>query len=247
MNNIIFKNYNISVTNGELVGIIGPNGSGKTKFLKKLIGREPNSDIYLDSKCIMEYDLEYKKNNITCVLNDNIFNTNKPKFELRYYLNIIKNSEENERILKYFIDYFKLDDVLEKDLDILTVEDRMYIKILSLLIVNPRIFCIDDILTYLNNEKKNRIINYIKENDITLFCVTSNMDELMLFDKLLVINNYEKVLYDDTLIVLENEKVFNELGLKLPFIYDINNLLKNYELINETHLVSKELVELLWK
>ena len=30
-------------------------------------------------------------------------------------------------------------------------------------------------------------------------------------------------------------------------IYDINNLLKSYELINDTHIIEKELVDLLWK
>ena len=42
-------------------------------------------------------------------------------------------------------------------------------------------------------------------------------------------------------------ELFKELGLALPFIYDLNNLLKSYELINEEHTIEKELVDLLWK
>lgn len=247
MRNIEIKSLGISINSGELVGIIGPNGSGKTTFLKKVLGREKNDDIFIDDKSIIDYDIEYKRNNIVCAFNDNIFQTNKPKFEIRYYLNILKYGENNEKIYKYFIEYFNLEDILDVDFDDLSIENRIYIKILSLLIVDPRLFCIDDLLSYLKIDKKMKIINYIKEKDIILLCVTSDMEELMLFDKVLVINRGNKVLYDDTLYVLEQEKIFSELGLRLPFIYDINNLLASYDLINSKHLVSKELVDLLWK
>ena len=66
-------------------------------------------------------------------------------------------------------------------------------------------------------------------------------------DKILIMNKGKKEIYDKTDIVLSKEDIFKELGLSLPFIYDINNLLKSYELINENHIVIKELVDLLWK
>lgn len=247
MKSITFKSLDIKVNKGELISIIGPNGCGKSTLIRKICGREDNTDIFIDDKCIVNYDINYKKNNIVCVFNDNLYQTNKPKFELRYYISIIKNDGNNEKIIKDFIDYFNLDNLLDVDFDDLSIEDRIYIKILSLLIVNPSIFCIDDLLSYLNIEKKNKIINYIKEKDITLFNVTSDMEDLMMFDKLLILSKGNKVLYDDTLVILENDKIFKDLGLKLPFIYDINNLLMSYELIKEKHLVSKELVDLLWK
>lgn len=247
MRDIQIKSLDININNGELIGIIGSNGCGKTTLLKKIMGREDNKDIYIDDKSINEYEIEYKRNNIVCVFNDNIFQTNKPRLELKYYINLIKYKEDNEKIIDEFIEYFKIEEILDKDFEDLSIEDRMYVKILSLLIINPSIFCLDDVLTYLKTEKKLKIINYIKEKDITLFCVTNDMEDLMFFDKLLVLSKGNKVMFDYTLKVLENDKLFKEVGLKLPFIYDINNLLESYDLIKEKHLVSKELVDLLWK
>ena len=247
MTNIEIRDLDISINKGELIGIIGQNGCGKTNLLKKMIGRENNTDIYIDNKCISEYDNIYKRNNIVCVFNDNIYHTNKPKFELQYYISLLKDREDYDRAIKDFIQYFNLDSILDIEFDELSIENRVYVKILSLLIINPTIICIDDLLSYLKIEKKSKIINYIKEKDIILFNVTSDMEELMLFDKILILNKGKKELFDDTMKVLEQEKIFNELGLKLPFIFDINNMLESYELIDKKHLVSKELVDILWK
>ena len=54
--------------------------------------------------------------------------------------------------------------------------------------------------------------------------------------------NKERVIkFDNVSKILLEENIFKELGLSLPFIYDINNMLASYELINEKHLNYKEL------
>ena len=46
--------------------------------------------------------------------------------------------------------------------------EQAYLKILSLLIIKPRILGIDDMLTYLNINQKLKIINFVKNNKITI-------------------------------------------------------------------------------
>ncbi len=248
MEKIELKDLDISINSGELISIIGPNGSGKTLILKKLSGKIKTNDIYIDNININKYSLEYKQNNIICILNDTLFNTKTPKEELSYYLNKLNISKEeiNNR-LNNFIEFFDLENILNNLLINMNIEERFYIKILSLLIIIPNIVCVDNILTYLNKDKKMKILNYIKEKNMTLINVTSDMEELIYFDKILVINKGKKYLFDKTEKVLSNNTIFQELGLNLPFIYDINNLLKEYSLIKENHLIHKELVDLLWK
>ena len=149
--------------------------------------------------------------------------------------------------IKEFKDFFKLDNILKSDFEDMSLEDRNYIKILSLLIIKPSIFCIDDLLTYLNRDKKTNILNYIKANEITLLNITSDMEELFLYDKILVMNKGYKYDFDLSKNILKNEKLFKDLGLNMPFIYDLNIMLKEYGLINELHIVHKELIDLLWK
>lgn len=246
MKNIKFKNLDITINSGELIGIIGPNGSGKTILLKMLCGRIKNNYFYIDNKNVNYYSLDYKRNNIVCVFNDNIYRTKSVLDELKYYLNILKRNNIEESI-NDCINYFKLNNIINFKFEELRTEDRIYIKLLSLLIINPSIYCVDDLFTYLSIDKKKRIINYIKESSITLLSVESNMEDLILYDKLLILNKGKKEIFDTTLSVLKNEILFNSLGLELPFIYEINIMLKSYDLIKEDHYNDKDLVNLLWK
>lgn len=248
MKEINFKNLGITINSGELVSIIGPNGSGKTIFLKRICGKLKNDDIFIDDKSINEYSLNYKRNNIVCVFDDNIYNTDNVKDELKFYLGKLNFArKEIDNKINDFIEFFNLESLINKKIINLSIQDRIYIKILSLLIIVPSLFCIDDLLTYLNKDKKIKILNYIKDRSITLLNVSSNMEELLFLDKVLILNKGKKEVYDNTINVLENESLFKELGISLPFIYDINNMLKDYELINENHIVYRELVDLLWK
>lgn len=245
MKNLYLKNLDVKINLGDLIGIVGSNASGKTVLLKKIMGRIKNTDIYLDDKNINEYDIDFKKNNIVCVFDDNLYNCSNVYDELKYYLEKL-NIFYEERI-NDFISYFMLNDIIDKDFIDLDTESRVYIKILSLLIINPLIICIDDLLTYLSLENKTKVLNYIKENNITLLNVTSNMEELLMVDKMLVLSKGEKVIFDKIENVLKDEDVFKENGFELPYIYELNSLLKSYQLINEEHVVYKELVNMLWK
>lgn len=248
MNNISLKNLDVIINSGELVSIIGPNGCGKTVLLKMICGKVKNNNILIDGKDVSLYSLEYKRNNIVCIFDDNIYNTRYVRDELKYYLNILElDSFDINNRFNDFIEYFKLDDIIDNSFDMMSIENRIYIKILSLLIIVPSIICIDDLLSYLNKDKRVKILNYIKEKNITLINVTSNMEELLIYDKILIMNKGRKEIFDKTEIVLKEDTLFRELGLSLPFIYDINNMLKSYELINESHYNNKELVDLLWK
>lgn len=247
MKKLSIKHLAIDINKGELISVIGTNGSGKTVLLKMICGKFKNNNIYIDNVDINQYSLDYKRNNIVCVFDDNIYNSNKPILELQYYLSQINVDKEDIKYrINNFVDYFELENIIKKDFIDLNSEERIYIKILSLLIIIPSIICIDDLLTYLNKDKKIKILNYIKEKSISLINVTSDMEELLLADKILIMNKGKKEIYDKTEVVLSKEEIFKDLGLSLPFIYDINNLLKSYELIKENHIIERELVDLLW-
>jgi len=173
-----------------------------------ICGRIKNNYFYIDNKNVNYYSLDFKRNNIVCVFNDNIYNTNNVLDELKYYLKILKCNDIDERI-KDFINYFKLDNIINYNFENLRIEDRIYVKLLSLLIIKPSIYCVDDLFTYLSLEKTMRILNYIKERNITLLSVESNMDNLIMYDKLLVLNKGQRELFDNTSTVLENEILIN--------------------------------------
>ena len=107
---INIKHLNVNINSSELVGVIGTNGCGKTILLKMICGKFKNNNICIDNIDINQYSLDYKRNNIVCVFDDNIYNTNNPLDELKYYLNKINNNKiDIDNRINDFIDYFKLE------------------------------------------------------------------------------------------------------------------------------------------
>lgn len=104
-----------------------------------------------------------------------------------------------------------------------------------------------DILTYLDNIQKERVINYIKNKNITLINITSNEEEYLINEYMIVLNNKMVALEGETLLVLEQEKILKRLGFSLPFAIDISLQLKAYGLIDKVFTNYKELVGELWK
>ena len=114
MKYISFKNLDIKVYKGELVSVIGPNGCGKTIFLRMISGKIKNDYFYIDEKLVNLYSLEYKRNNIVCVFDDNIYNTKCVKEELKYYLNILNLNLDR---IDDFNDLSVLKSVMEEKFD----------------------------------------------------------------------------------------------------------------------------------
>ncbi|MCR4581499.1 MAG: hypothetical protein K5666_03200, partial [Bacilli bacterium] len=87
MEKFMVKSMNIDIElNGLITNVIGPTNSGKTYLLKKLVNIIPNKDIYIDDKCIKDYDINFLKNNIAVCFNDEVFYTTCVIDELSYHL-----------------------------------------------------------------------------------------------------------------------------------------------------------------
>ena len=96
-------------------------------------------------------------------------------------------------------------------------------------------------------KQKKDIIAYIKNKNITFINITSNEEEYLINDYMIVINAKQVALEGDTKLVLEQEKILKRLGFSLPFSVDISLQLKAYGLINNIYTDYKDLVGVLWK
>ena len=247
MNTLTFKNYDLKLELVPFTNIIGGIASGKTFLLKTLINQSDSSDVYIDDKNINEYDINFLRKNVAAVLNNFIFNTNRVKSELEYYQKCLGYDKVISSSIKKFVTFFKLDNIIDKEIGEISRSEKAFIKILSLLIINPRVIGIDDMLTYLDNKDKLKIVKYSKENKISILNVTSNSEELLLGTKIVVLDNFHAVMYDDTLEVLSNDKVLSKIGMNMPFIAELSNNLNYYDLLKEKYFDINSLIGKLWK
>ena len=57
--NVILKNINLTINDGELFVLVGPSGSGKTTLLRMInrLTAPTAGNVYLNEKCVKDYDL----------------------------------------------------------------------------------------------------------------------------------------------------------------------------------------------
>ena len=248
MEKLEFKNYDLTITLTPFINIVGTMGSGKTKLLKNLINKIPNDNIFIDGKSISSYDIDFLRKNIAAALQTMEFKTLYVKEELLYYQNILNINEDIAyKNIDRFVKFFNLEDIIESKIEYLTTYEKAYLKILSLLIINPSIFGIDDLLTYLSLEQKIKIIKYAKENNISILNVTSNSEELLFGTDIIILDNNHLIAYDKTENILSNNEYLSSIGMNEPFIVELSTNLNYYDLLKEKYYNVDSLVGEIWK
>ena len=247
METIHFKDFNLKINLTNFINVIGPKTSGKTTFLKMLSNNIYNENIYIDYKNIHSYDLNYLKKNIAVVFNELNFNKEYVKEELVFYQEKAQiDKEEAYNNLNELIKYFSLEEIIEAKVKYLIKKEQVLIKILSFLVLKPKLLGIDDLFTYLDKDIKLKIIKYAEDNNIYILNMTTDSEDLLLGSHIVILNKFKMTHYDETNKILNNERLLLSIGYDQPFIINISNGLNYYDLIKETYYNNIDLVEELW-
>ena len=96
-----------------------------------------------------------------------------------------------------------------------------------------------------NNDKK-AIIELLKKQNINFVNITSNVEDSLLGNYIIVYDEDKKVLEGNTEVVLRNEKVLKKLGYGIPFAVDLSIQLTYYDILDKVYFDMDKLTEDLW-
>lgn len=184
----------------------------------------------------------------TTVLHTSKYNYNNDMLE---YINnncevILKTNrtEINDIPLKILEKYNCLDLINKKDL---TPEDEIKINILQSLNSEKDIIVFYDILNYFDFNKLKKLIKELKGQDKQIINYTTEIEESLLSEYLIVVHNNEVIMEGNTKEVLKEEKILKKLGFNIPLIIELSSNLKYYGVIDKIYYDIESLVNDLWK
>lgn len=129
---------------------------------------------------------------------------------------------------------------------VLTKIDYIKVNLLNSLISQKKIIVFFNVLDYIDQEFKNKLLKELKKQDKRIINYTSEIEEVTLLDYLIVIKDNKIVMEGTTKNILKEEKILKKLGFNLPFSVELSIGLKYYKLIKELYYDNESLVNELW-
>jgi ABC-2 type transport system ATP-binding protein len=177
------ENISFKITENEVVGLLGPNGCGKTTTMAMILGllKPSKGEILIDG-------LNIEKNRIKLLHKMNFIS---PYIELPKKLTVKENlivyarlysvKNINERI-SYLSETLRLNDFLNKKTGELSSGQKNRISLAKALINNPSILLLDEPTASLDPETgdfvRTFLENYKKEKKISILLASHNMSEV---------------------------------------------------------------------
>lgn len=178
------KDFNMSVTKGEIIGIVGPSGSGKSTILNIIAGLEEISSG--SCQVLGKVGYMFQKDHLLewrTVLDNILIGLEIQKTKTTENINKILQLVEKYGLIE-FINRFPLE---------LSGGMRQRIALIRTLAINPDILLLDEPFSALDYQTRlevcNDVYKIIKEQNITAILVTHDISEaISMCDKVIVLS-----------------------------------------------------------
>lgn len=185
---IILKNFNFHIRQGDKICIIGKNGSGKSTLVNCICGLQNyTGTILYNDKNINDIDIFQN----TCYISQKTF-----MFSSTLAFNIFLDKTEEDVDTLYFNELIEIlnlkelynirgsKSILLDDMKI-SGGEKQKIALLRILLKGPELLILDEALSMVDTESRNKILNYLLLQNFTIIYITHNLEEVELYDKVI--------------------------------------------------------------
>jgi len=217
------KNISFNIKENEILGLLGPNGSGKTTTIGMLLGllKPSSGEIKIDN-------MIFEKNRIEILGKINFIS---PYIELPKKLTVkqnltvygkLYNIENLKERIQYLTEHLRLGDLLDRVTGELSSGQKNRASLAKALINQPKVLFLDEPTASLDPEigdfVRSFLENYKKENKISILLASHNMDEVTRLCKSVLMMKNGLIIDEGTpefLIEKHGRKNLEEVFLKL--------------------------------
>lgn len=188
--NSVFKNMNMSFSTGDLVGLMGDNGVGKSTFLKTITGTLAplSGEIKINGRPITQFSTQELAQILSIVITEKIGGFNLTVWDVvatgrTPYINIFgKLTAEDESIVTKALEQLNLLSLKDKLIDELSDGQRQKVIIAKSLAQQTPIIVLDEPTAFLDHTSKHHLFSTLKQlclEQQKLIIVSSHDLELM--------------------------------------------------------------------
>jgi len=213
-NEIILEDINFTIEKGQVVGIIGPNGIGKSTTLSLLTGLSK-----VTKGKIKYYDKKDFQSKIGYVPQKNALYENLSGFDnLSFYYDILGIKGKKKEKIKAIGRYLDLENQLDKKVSKYSGGMKRKLDIGAAILNDPEILIMDEPTAGLDIVTRKSILNLVKklnEEGKTVIFTSHYVNEMKnLCDKVILLKE-KNIIFDGS---------FNELKFKYPDIESIEDI-----------------------
>ncbi|MBQ4119187.1 MAG: energy-coupling factor transporter ATPase [Clostridia bacterium] len=233
------SDVSFSIDEGEIVGIIGHTGSGKSTLVQHLNGllKPTNGKIFIEDNNIWDNPKEIRKIRSKVGL---VFQYPEYQlFEETVFSDIafgpknmgLQGEELEKRVIETCEIIGVKQEYLQKSPFDLSGGEKRRVAIAGVMAMRPKIIVFDEPTAGLDPKGRQDIMeiiyNYRKATNATVIIISHSMEDMaILADKLLVMNMGSLVMFDTTENVFKNGDKLREMGLNVPIVTRIFDVLK---------------------
>lgn len=156
---LIFKDLNFTINDGDFVSLIGPNGSGKTTLVKIMMGLEKKtSGVLKIDKQTIGYVPQFRNIDIDYPLNIEQF----VRLNLKFTLSPAKRRQDNATIAK-ILEKTKLTNLKDRPLGLASGGEKQKAYLAQALLNDPKILILDESTASLDVEVKMQLMDLVEE------------------------------------------------------------------------------------
>ena len=241
--NNALNDLSLSIDEWSFCAVLGPSGSGKTTLARILIGLEDaNGNV----------KIEGTEKDIVCLFENpnNQLYTDTVKEEILYAANSAGLSiDKFEKKIVKLNELIPISKLLDKDINSLSSGEKQLIVLISGLFQFPKILIMDEALSMIDSklkEKVYKLLSMYNKNGMTIINITSNVEDCMNGDSVIVLNNKTVAFQGKLKEALKSDRIFVDNGIKAPFVTELTSKLKYYKVVKRVHYNVHSLAGELW-
>ncbi|MFX0140026.1 MAG: energy-coupling factor ABC transporter ATP-binding protein [Candidatus Hodarchaeota archaeon] len=222
---VALKNINLNILRGELIGIMGKNGAGKTSLIRTLNGliRPTQGNIYINSENINSKSIATISKMVGIIFQNPLHQlfANSVEEEIKFSLKSFNlNKEELQIKIDYILQKFDLEKYRKRSPLNLSGGESKKLAVASIICRDPEILVFDEPTLGQDAKEIEFFINLIKNeinNGKTILIITHNVEFAYEYLPRTILMADGKIIADGpTKEVLKNELLIKQTALILP-------------------------------